>query len=168
MNISIYITPLFIALIIILCIIKKVPVYDTVTDGAKEGMEIIINIFPTMVVILTAVSMLRASGAVDMFINFVSPFTDMIKIPKEILPLALIRPISGSGALGIVADNLKTYGPDSRLGIISSVIMGSTETTFYTLAVYFSTINVKNIKKIIPCALIGDIVGILVSCLIVK
>lgn len=163
-----YIIPSIIFIIMIAAIVKKVPVYDSMCAGAADGLKIIIKILPSMICIMSAASMLRASGIIDFIINILSPFTDKIGIPAEIMPMALLRPISGSGSMGILADNLKTYGPDSRAGIISSIIMGSTETTFYTLAVYFGATGVKNSKRAVPCAVIGDIAGVIISVLLVN
>ena len=167
MNFSVYITPVFITAVILAALVKKIPLYDTLVQGAKEGMEIVWNIFPAMIMILTAVSMLNASGVLDFLVRHLAGVTQRIGIPSEVMPMALIRPVSGSGALGVLADNLKQYGPDSKIGMISSVIMGSTETTFYTLAVYFSSTTVKNVRRAIPCALIGDIIGVIAACLLI-
>ena len=163
-----YIVPAIIFIIMTAAVFKKVPVYDSMCEGAADGLKIIIKILPSMICILSAAAMLRASGIIDFIINILSPLTKKIGLPAEIMPMVLLRPISGSGALGILADNLKTYGPDSKAGIISSIIMGSTETTFYTLAVYFGATGVKNAKRAIPCAVIGDITGVAVSVLLVN
>ncbi len=163
-----YIVPVVIFIILISAIIKKVPVYDSMCLGAADGLKIIVKILPSMICIMSAAAMLRASGIIDFFVDFLSPFTEKIGIPAEIMPMAMLRPVSGSGSLGLLADNLKTYGPDSRAGLISSIIMGSTETTFYTLAVYFGATGVKKSKRAIPCAVIGDIVGVMVSVSLVN
>ncbi len=156
-----YIVPVIFLLIIIFALRKKIPIYSTFCDGVQWGMKTVIGIFPVLLAITTAVAMMRASGLMDIIIRLISPITDIFHIPSPVLPLALIRPISGGGALGILSDILKEYNPDSLIGIIASVIMGSTETTFYTLMVYFKNTRVKYTKHIIPAAVFGDIVGII-------
>lgn len=159
--------PAVILCIVITCLIKQIPLYSTVVSGAEEGIKIVGKILPTLIVILTAISMLNASGVLDCIIDIFEPITRLLNIPKETMPLVLMRPISGSGALGILTDILSRYGPDTRIGMMASVIMGSTETTFYTLAVYFGATGVKNVSRAIPCALIGDLTAIIVASFII-
>lgn len=161
-----YIIPVIIAVILTISLIKKRPSYDLFISGAEEGMKIVFGIFPSLVAVLTASYMLRASGTLDILISLLSPITDFI--PAEVLPLALIRPISGSGATGILTEILNRYGADGEIGQIASVIMGSTETTFYCLCVYFSKTRVKHTLKAVPFALTGDIVGILTAVFLIK
>lgn len=163
-----YIIPLLIFVIILFALFKKLPVYETFICGVEDGLKIVIGIFPALLAVLTASAMLRASGAIDFIINLISPVTDLLHIPREVMPLALIRPVSGSGALGLLTDILKNYGADGDIGKIASVIMGSTETTFYCLCVYFAKTKVKYTMRAIPCAVIGDIVGILVGVTLIK
>lgn len=163
-----YIIPSIIALILIVALVRKQPAYETFIGGVEDGLKIVVGIFPALLAVLTAVAMLRASGAIDLIINLISPITDLLRIPKEVMPLALIRPVSGSGALGLLTDILKNYGADGDIGKIASVIMGSTETTFYCLCVYFAKTKVKYTMRAIPCAVIGDIVGILVGVTLIK
>lgn len=163
-----YIVPAVIFIILMPAIIKKVPIYDTMCDGAGDGLKILVKILPSMICIMSAAAMLRASGVMDFIINFVRPLTDVAGIPAEIMPMAFLRPVSGSGSMGLLAENLETYGADSIPGLISSIIMGSTETTFYTLAVYFGATHVKNTKRAVICAVIGDITGVVISTMIVK
>ena len=165
---TVYIIPVFICLILASCIKKRVPVYDTVVKGADDGLKTLTRILPTMVVILTAVSMLRESGALEFFIKYTGPLFEKAGIPAEVVSMVLLRPVSGSGAFGLLADNITTYGPDSRVGMLSSVIMGSTETTFYTLAVYFGSAGMKDVKRVLPCALIGDAVCVITACLLIR
>lgn len=160
--------PLIIVVIIIMALVRKLPVYETFIGGAEDGLKIVIGIFPALLAVLTAAYMLRASGAIDLIINLISPVTDFLHIPKEIMPLALIRPVSGSGALGILTDILNNYGADTEIGKIASVIMGSTETTFYCLCVYFAKTKVKYTMRAVPCAVLGDIAGILAGVMIVR
>lgn len=163
-----YIIPIIIALVLIMALMRKQPAYETFIGGVEDGLKIVVGIFPALLAVLTAAAMLRASGAIDLIINLISPVTDLLRIPKEVMPLALIRPVSGSGALGLLTDILKNYGADGDIGKIASVIMGSTETTFYCLCVYFAKTKVKYTMRAIPCAVIGDIVGILVGVTLIK
>lgn len=162
----IYIIPAIIAIVLIAALAKKLPSYELFIDGAEEGMKIVAGIFPPLVAVLTAAYMLRASGTLDLIISFLSPITGFI--PAEVMPLALIRPISGSGAIGILSEILNTHGTDSEIGRIASVIMGSTETTFYCLCVYFAKTRVKHNLKAVPFAAAGDIVGILMAVILIK
>ncbi|MDY3929173.1 MAG: spore maturation protein [Clostridia bacterium] len=156
-----YLIPIIFLFIIISAMRSNIPVYTTFCDGVQWGMKTVIGIFPVILAVTTAVSMMRASGLTEIIISFLSPITDIFHIPTEVLPLALIRPLSGGGALGILSNILKEYHPDSLIGITASVIMGSTETTFYTLMVYFKNTRVKYTGRIIPAAVFGDIVGII-------
>ena len=158
--------PLIILLIIGFGFFEKNKVYDVFLEGAKEGVGIVTNLFPTLVGLFVAVSVLRNSGIIDLIVNFISPIIELFKIPKEIMPLALLRPISGSAAMAIAIDIMNNYGVDSKIGMISSVIMGSTETTLYTIAVYTSCVKIKKTRGILIAALIGDIVGMLTSVVI--
>ena len=162
----IYIIPAVIAIILIVALAKSLPSYELFIDGAEEGIKIVAGIFPPLVAVLTAAYMLRASGTLDLIISFLSPITGFI--PAEVMPLALIRPISGSGAIGILSEILNTHGADSEIGRIASVIMGSTETTFYCLCVYFAKTRVKHNLKAVPFAAAGDIVGILMAVILIK
>lgn len=155
-----YITPAIIMIIIITALARKKPLYTDFIDGAGSGMRLLADIFPPLAAMLTAAAMLRASGAMDAAVNFLSPFINRLGLPAEVLPLVLIRPVSGSGSIGVLSGILNQYGADSLAGRLASVICGSTETTFYCLAVYFSKTRVKYIKRAVPCAVIGDIIGI--------
>lgn len=158
--------PLIILIIVANSLFEKNNVYDNFTEGAKEGVKIVYNIFPTLVGLFVAVGALRNSGILDLIINFLSPIINFFKFPKEILPLAMLRPISGSAATAVAVDIMGQYGVDSKIGKIASIIMGSTETTLYTIAVYTSCIKIKNSRGILFAALIGDAVGIIMSILI--
>ena len=163
-----YIIPLMIFAVLLMAIFRKQPVYEQFIDGAADGLQMLVRIVPPVIAVVTAVYMMRASGLLDWVLHFISPVTDFIGIPSEVMPLAIIRPLSGSGAMGVFADILNQYGADSDIGKIASIICGSTETTFYCLCVYFSMTRVKNNIKVIPCALIGDLTGIIVGVLTVK
>ena len=163
-----YIIPLMLVTVLAAALFRRQPVYEQFIDGAADGLQMLIRIVPPVIAVVTAVYMMRASGLLDWVLHFVSPATDFIGIPSEVMPLAIIRPLSGSGAMGVFADILNQYGADSDIGKIASIICGSTETTFYCLCVYFSMTRVKNNLKVIPCALIGDLTGIIVGVLTVK
>lgn len=163
---SIISIPLIILIVLVNGLLEKNNLFDIFLDGAKEGIKIVYNLCPTLIGLFLAVGALRNSGLLDFIINCVSPIIDYLNIPKEIMPLAVLRPISGSAATAIATDIMKIYGVDSKIGYIASVIMGSTETTLYTIAVYTSCIKVKNTRYIIIPALVGDVTGMLVSVLV--
>lgn len=150
--------------IIILCGVKeKKNVFDLFVEGAKEGTKISLKIFPTLIGLFAAIGALRGSGFIDFIINILQPALSFINFPKEIMPLALLRPISGSGAIAVATDIIKQYGVDSNLGIMAATIMGATETTFYTIAIYSTSVKVKNTRFVLWAALTADVVGILAS-----
>lgn len=165
---STYLIPVLMGMILCAALWRRVPVYTEFLAGAEQGMRTVIGIFPCLVAVLAAVEMLKASGVLGWFLNLISPLTAVVGVPEDVLQLALIRPISGSGALGVLADLFRTHSPDSEAGRIASVLMGSTETTFYTLMVYFSGTRVQYTKRVIPAAVFGDIVGLLASIFICK
>ncbi|MBY0396060.1 MAG: spore maturation protein, partial [Thermoleophilia bacterium] len=140
---------------------RRVPVYDSMVAGGREALEVASRIVPYLVVILVAVGMLRASGALDAVIGWIDPFTSRIGVPAEVLPMALIRPLSGSGALGVMSEIITTHGPDSFIGMLTCTIMGSTETTFYVLAVYFGAAGVVDGRHALACCLMADLAGFL-------
>lgn len=155
--------PIIMLIIIVYGLLEKNKVYDTFVEGAKEGIEIVFNIFPTLIGIFVAVGALRSSGILDLIINFISPLTNMLKIPSEIMPLALIRPISGSASTAVATDIMANFGVDSKIGLIAATIMGSTETTLYTIAIYTSCVGIKKIRFVLAAALIADFVGMAFS-----
>ncbi len=139
--------------------LSGIDAYSEVVAGAREGMSVALRIAPFLVAILVAVGMFRNSGALDILIGALSPFTTAIGVPGEALPMALMRPLSGSGALGIMSETLTTHGPDSFVGLLTSTLMGSTETTFYVLAVYLGAVGVRDSRHILPACLAGDVAG---------
>ena len=150
--------PIVIVIIIMYGIVEKKTTFDIFVDGAKEGLGIVIKLFPTLLGIFLAISVLRSSGLIDFIVQCISPITDIFRIPSEIMPLILVRPISGSASTAIATDIMKNYGVDSKIGLITSTIMGSTETTLYTIAIYTNCVGIKKIKYVLPAALIGDVV----------
>ena len=165
---SIIAIPLLIVVFLGFGLIKKVPLYERFVEGAKEGFNIAVKIIPYLVAMLVAIGIFRAGGAMDWLIKILKPFTDLIGMPAEALPMALMRPLSGSGSLGIMSEIISVHGPDSLLGIMVSTFYGSTETTFYVLALYFGAVNIKRTRHAVPAGLIADIAGILAAVFIVR
>ena len=162
------IIPIIIVLVVIYGVIKKVKVYECFVEGAKDGITICLRIFPYLLAMIIAVNVFRASGALDFFIYLVKPVVKFIGLPPEVVPLVLIKPLSGSGALGIFTDIIKQYGADSYIGKVASIIMGSTETIFYTLTVYFGAVNIKKIRHTLWAAILADITAIIMAVTLAK
>lgn len=158
--------PVIFVLILGIGALRKVRVYEVFVDGAKEGFTTAVKIIPYLVAILVAIGIFRASGAMDILIAGLTPILSPLGVPPEVLPMALIRPLSGSGSLGVMSEGLKTYGPDSLIGNMLSTMMGSTETTFYVLAVYFGSVAVRKTRHALPSALMGDIAGLTMAIFI--
>lgn len=163
-KLSLYAIP-FIILIIVgyAYFVKKIKVYEVFCEGAKEGFTTSIRIIPFLVAMLVAIGIFRKSGAIDSIMAVLNPAMAFIGMPGEVLPMAIMRPLSGGGATGIMNDLLQTYGPDSMIGRMASVMMGSTETTFYVLAVYFGAVAIRRTRHAIAVGLIADISGILAT-----
>lgn len=161
-----YIIPLIILFILSYGYIKGVKVYEVFIEGAKEGLQITYRIFPYIAAMLLAVGMLRSSGGLDFILRILSPVTNAVGIPEEVMPLVIMKPLSGSGALGVLADILKRVGPDSFAGIVASTIMSSTETIFYTITVYFGSVGIKNIRHTLAAAIIADLAGVIGAVII--
>lgn len=160
--------PVVIMLIIIYGLKEKIKVFDTFLEGAKEGMEIVIKMLPTLIGIFLAVGALRNSGIIDLIITIISPVINLLEIPSQIMPLALLRPISGSASMAVAVDIMQKYGVDTLTGLITSTIMGSTETTFYTIAIYTSCVGIKRTRGILIAALAADIAGMIASIVICR
>ena len=160
------IVPLMICFFICSGIIKKINVYEAFTVGVCDGVKTVATIFPSLFALFIAVSVLRASGLVTFISNVMEPFCNAIRFPTELLPFALLRPVSGSGSLAMAADIFENFGPDSFSGRLASVIMASTETSFYTTSVYFGAVGTKNIRYSLKCALCADVFSVAVSALV--
>lgn len=160
--------PLMIIIIVLYGVVERQKVFDIFLEGAKEGISIVFNIFPTLVGLFMAIGALRSSGVIDLIVNLMTPIFNLCNFPTEILPLALIRPISGSSSIAVATDIMKNFGVDSNIGFIASVIMGSTETTVYTIAVYSSSIGIKKTRFVLWAALIADFVGIVTSVVVCR
>ena len=165
-NISLYAIPAIILLVTISGMVKGVKVYEVFTDGAKEGFHTAVRIIPFLVAMLVAIGVFRASGAMGHLATLLSPLTNLIGMPSEILPMALMRPLSVSGAYGIMNDLFGVYGPDSLIGRMASIMEGATDTTFYIIAVYFGAVNIKNTRHAVPCGLLADLAGVIAAVIV--
>lgn len=160
--------PLMIIVIVLYGVIERKKVFDIFLDGAKEGVDIVYNIFPTLVGLFVAIGALRSSGVIDLVVSFLTPILNIFNFPTEVLPLAIIRPISGSASIAVATDIMKNFGVDSNIGFIASIIMGSTETTVYTIAVYTSSVGIKKTRFVLWASLIADFVGIVTSVVVCR
>lgn len=166
--ISIIAMPLVILIIVSRGLKERISVFDVFLKGARDGIEITIKIFPTLVGLFVAIGLLRISGILDFITKLISPILIMFQFPGEIVPLALLRPISGSASMAVATDIMAQNGVDSFVGVVASVIMGATETTLYTIAVYSSSVRIKNTRKILIASLMADLTGVIVSIVICK
>ena len=163
-----YIVPLLLLVSAAAALRKKENAYDLMLQGAADGLKLLANILPALIVLLTAVHMLRASGAMELLSGFLAPVFSFFGIPPETAMLVLVRPISGSAALAVGADLMREYGVDSTVGRTVAVMLGSTETTFYTISVYFGAAGIKKTRYTIPAALFADFVGFFMASLTVR
>lgn len=154
-----YILPLMILGLIIYALIKRVDVYSAFTEGAAEALPMLIRILPYMAGMLAAIQALRASGALEWLLGAFSPLFNAVGLPAELAPLFILRPFSGSAALSLLGDVLTTYGPDTFTGVAASIMLGSTETIFYTIALYFGTVGIRRTRAALPAALISSVIG---------
>ena len=163
-----YIVPVLLLIAAVLALRKRENAYDLMLVGAGEGLKILVSLVPALILLLTAVTMLRASGAVELLSGLLAPVFSFLGIPPETALLVLIRPLSGSAALAVGAELMAEHGPDSLIGRTVAVMLGSTETTFYTISVYFGAAGIKKTRYTIPAALIADFVGFFVASLTVR
>jgi len=167
-TLSFWMLPTLVAVFVLYGWVRRVPVYESLVEGAKEGFQVALRIIPFLVAILVVVGMFRASGGLEIIVRLIAPITALVGMPGEALPMALLRPLSGSGALGVASEAMTVHGPDSLIGYMVSTYQGSTETTFYTLAVYFGAIGVKVTRHTVPACLLADVTGILAATFIVN
>lgn len=160
-----YVVPVLLLLTAILALRRKENAYDLLLQGAEDGLKLLVSIIPALVLLLTAVTMLRASGAVELLGRFLSPVFSFLGIPPETALLVLIRPLSGSAALAVGAELMAQHGVDSLIGRTVAVMLGSTETTFYTVSVYFGAAGIKKTRYTVPAALFADFVGFFMAAL---
>ncbi|WP_432662247.1 spore maturation protein [Wukongibacter baidiensis] len=166
--ISVTSIPLMITIILVHGYIKGVKIYDTFVEGASEGFKTALKIMPYLIAIFLAIGIFKESGALEMFSNLLLIPGRLIGLPKEIIPLVLLKPISGSGSLAMVKDLVNTYGPDSFVGRIASTMMGSSETIFYTMAIYFGAVGIKKARHTLFCAMIAHLAGVIASVMVCK
>lgn len=163
-----YVVPAVVLLIVVFGLWRRVPVFDSFVEGAKEGLRSSAAILPTLVGLIMAVSMLSASGALDMLSSFLEPVAGALGLPPQVMPLALIKPVSGSGSTAVLTQIFKDNGPDSLAGRVASVMAGSTETTFYAIAVYYGSVGIKKTRHTVPAALAADAAAFVLSSLTVR
>lgn len=166
--ISSWIIPAIILITLVCGIVKKVPVYETFIDGAKDGLKVSVNIIPYLVAIIVAVSMLRASGAIDLAGKLFAGVLEWMKVPVDVLPVMIVRSLSGSAVLGLFSEIANNFGPDSYAAKLSAIMVGSSETTFYVLAVYFGSVGVKKFRHALCAGLFADVVGIAAAILVAR
>lgn len=166
-SVSIWIVPLLIAFVLFYGTLKRVPTYEAFVEGGKDGFQIAVDIIPYLVGMLVSIGVFRASGAMDGLVHLLQPLLSLVGVPAEVVPQALIRPISGNGALGMMTDILSTHGADSYLGRLASTLQGSTDTTFYIITVYFGAVGIRKIGYSLKVGLIADIAGVIASIVIV-
>lgn len=158
--------PLLLLIIPLIAQIRGIKVFETFVEGAEKGFETAIKTIPYLVAMMVAIGVFRASGAMDLFISAIKPLTSLVGAPPEILPLGIMRPLSGGGALGITAELIKTHGPDSFVGRLASTLQGSTDTTFFVLTLYFGSVGVSKYRYSVIAGLTADITGFLASIFI--
>lgn len=167
-TVSTWAIPVLLAGVPVLALSRRVKVYPAFVEGAKQGFETAVRIIPPLVAILVALGMLRASGAMDALARALSPVLGPLGIPPSVVPMIVVRPLSGGGALGVVGDVLRSEGPDSYAGRLVSVMAGSTETTFYVLAVYFGAVGISRYRHALPAALAADLAGFTAAVVVVR
>lgn len=168
MNLSAYVIPVLLASVAVYGMGRHVDVYSALTHGAEEGLTVLLRVVPALVGLLTAVSMFRVSGAMEWLSGLFAPVLELLGVPPETAPLMLVRPVSGSGALAVATDLMAAHGPDSYIGRVAAVMLGSTETTFYTIAVYFGSAGIHKTRHTVPAALAADLTGFIAAAFAVR
>ncbi|RDW22012.1 spore maturation protein [Oceanobacillus chungangensis] len=166
--VSTWLIPCFLLIVLSVATWKKIPAYELFVEGGKEGVKMAFSLLPFLVGMIVSISILRSSGAIDAMINLIAPVLMAIGVPPEIIPLAFVRPISGTAALGITTELISTHGPDSFIGRLASTMQGSMDTTLYILTVYFGAVGINKMKYALKVGLLADLVGIITSILIVR
>ena len=168
LTISDFIIPVTILFIVVFGCLQKVDIYEVFLEGAKEGLQTVIDILPTLIGLVMAVEVVRAGGLLDIMVECIRPFADAVGFPAELAPLSIVRLVSSSAATGLLTDLFATYGPDSYLGRVASVMMSCTETVFYTMSLYFLSVGIKKTRWTLPCALLANVVGIVAAVWLVE
>lgn len=166
-TISTWLIPCFILIVLSVATWKRLPTYEMFVEGGKDGVKMAFSLLPFLVGMIVAIAILRSSGAMEAFISLISPLLVMIGVPPEIIPLALVRPISGTAALGMTTELIGTHGPDTFIGKLASTMQGSTDTTLYILTVYFGAVGIKKMGYALKVGLLADLVGIIASIIVV-
>ena len=166
--VSAWAIPFFLAAVPLYGAFRKVKVYESFVEGAKGGVQTAVRIIPYLVAMLVAVGMLRAAGAIDMMADTLAPLLNRLRFPVEILPLAIMRPLSGSGSLGIVTELVSAHGPDSFIGILAATVYGSTETTFYVLAVYFGAVGIRKTRHAVAAGITADAASLTAAIIVCR
>lgn len=167
-TISVWTMPLFILFILIYAASRKVHVYEVFIQGVEDGLRVGVRLFPFLLAIFTALAVFRASGAMNIFFKMVSPLANFLGVPREIFPLAVLKPLSGSAALGYMGELLQKYGPDSSIGRMAAAVQGSTETTLYVLTVYLGAVNIRKPRHLLAVGLISDLAAFVTALLLVS
>lgn len=167
-NFSDYILPAFVAIIVVFGLYKKIDVFDCFVEGAKKGFNVFLSILPSLTALFLAVQMLKSSQGIDILTTVLSPVAKLLNIPEELLPMCILSPISGGGSLTVFESIISEYGADSYVGRVASVMMGSTETTFYAITVYFSAVGIKKIRHTALCSLCADLTSFILAGIMVR
>ena len=168
LTISDFLIPVTVLFIVVFGCLQKVDIYEVFLEGAKEGLQTVIDILPTLIGLIMAVEVVRAGGLLDILVSLIRPACESIGFPAELVPLSIVRLVSSSAATGLLTDLFATYGPDSFIGRTASVMMSCTETVFYTMSLYFLSVGIRKTRYTLPCALLANIVGVFVAVWLVE
>jgi len=168
LTISDFIIPVTILFIVVFGCLQKVDIYEVFLEGAREGLQTVVDILPTLIGLIMAVEVVRAGGLLDIMVECIRPFADAVGFPAELAPLSIVRLISSSAATGLLTDLFQHYGPDSYLGRVASVMMSCTETVFYTMSLYFLSVGIRRTRWTLPCALLANLVGVFAAVWLVE
>ena len=168
LTISDFIIPVTILFIVVFGCLQKVDIYEVFLEGAREGLQTVVDILPTLIGLIMAVEVVRAGGLLDIMVEGIRPFADAVGFPAELAPLSIVRLVSSSAAPGLLTDIFANYGPDSYLGRVASVMMSCTETVFYTMSLYFLSVGIRKTRWTLPCALLANVVGIIAAVWLVE
>lgn len=165
--VSMLVIPLFVLIVLAIGTYKKLPTYDLFVEGGKEGLSMAVSLLPHLLGMLVSIAIFRSSGVLDYMIDLFAPILSLVQIPKDIIPLALTKPISGTAALAVTADLIKSFGPDSFIGRLASTMQGSSDTTLYVITVYFGSVGIKKMGDALKVGLLTDLIGIIIAIMII-